>query len=135
MMKSREPMVLVVDDEPDMCWALEHILETNGVRAKRALTAQEALTLLESERFPLVFLDAKLPDMEGLELARQIREMNPSVRIVVVSGYFYREDEAVRKALAEGLICGFVAKPFLHDEIRKVIETTPRRGSPPSSPT
>jgi len=133
MMKSREPMVLVVDDEPDMCWALEHILETNGVRAKRALTAQEALTLLESEQFPLVFLDAKLPDMEGLELARQIREMNPSVRIVVVSGYFYREDEAVQKALAEGLIYGFVAKPFLHDEIRKVIETV--RGSPPSSPT
>jgi DNA-binding NtrC family response regulator len=132
-MKSKETVFLIVDDEPDMCWALEHILETNGVRAKRALTAQEALTLLESERFPLVFLDAKLPDMEGLELARRIREMNPSVRIVMVSGYFYREDEAVQKALTEGLICGFIAKPFLHDEIRRVVETV--RGSPPSSLT
>jgi len=126
MMKSKETVFLIVDDEPDMCWALERIIEKNGARAKKALTAQEALRLLESESFPMAFLDAKLPDMEGLELARQIREMNPLVRIVMVSGYFYREDEAVRKALAEGLICGFIGKPFLHEEIRKVVETVCR---------
>jgi DNA-binding NtrC family response regulator len=121
-MKRKERAVLIVDDEPDMCWALEHILEQHGVLAKRALSAQQALTLVNSNRFQLAFLDAKLPDMEGIELARRIREADPAVRIVMISGYFYREDAAVQKALSEGLIGGFIGKPFLHAEIRKAIE-------------
>ncbi len=122
-MENKERVFLIVDDEPDMCWALEHILQTNGVESKKAFSGEEALMLLRANRFPVAFLDAKLPDMEGLELAKRIREVDPFVRIVMVSGYFYRGDEAVRKALAEGLICGFIGKPFLHDEIRKAVET------------
>lgn len=121
-MKDKNKLFLIVDDEPDMCWALEHILKKNAFLSKRALTGQEALNLIEADRFQLAFLDAKLPDMEGLELARRIRKRDPAVSIVIVSGYFYRDDDAIQKALAEGLISSFIGKPFDHDEILKAIE-------------
>jgi DNA-binding NtrC family response regulator len=123
-MPTRRDLFLIVDDEPDMCWALEHILEKNGLASKKAFAGSEALALMEVNRFRAAFLDAKLPDMEGMELARQIRKRDPSVRIMMISGYFYRDDDAVQKAVAEGLINGFIGKPFDHDEILKAAEIT-----------
>ncbi|MDP2046998.1 MAG: response regulator, partial [Deltaproteobacteria bacterium] len=58
-------LILIVDDEPDMCWALEHLLHKRGYVTRKALSAQEALKLMEEHRFACAFLDAKLPDMDG----------------------------------------------------------------------
>ncbi len=113
---------LIVDDEPDMCWALHHILEKNGFAAVVGFTAQEALVQMASNGFLMAFLDAKLPDMDGLELARRIRLMDPNVRIVMISGYFYRDDVSVQKALEDGLISDFISKPFQNDEILEIIK-------------
>lgn len=118
-----EAAVLIVDDEPGMCWALDHILRRSGIVSVTATTGQEALRLAARQRFRLAFVDAKLPDAEGLELARRIREANPEIRIVLVSGYFYGDDPVVREAAAAGVIDGFVSKPFLHDEVRAVAQT------------
>jgi CheY-like chemotaxis protein len=65
----------------------------------------------------LVLLDAKLPDIDGLELARQIRRAVPGVPIMLISGYFYKDDPAIQAALEEGLIDEFVEKPFSHTAI------------------
>lgn len=121
-MKKRDEKILLVDDEPDMCWALEHILKEKGVVSQKALSGQEALKLIESDCFQLAFLDAKLPDMEGIELARRIREVDSAIRLIMISGYCYKDDSYVQSALAGGLICDFIAKPFLHDEILKAVE-------------
>jgi DNA-binding NtrC family response regulator len=114
--------ILIIDDEPDMCWALKHLLEKNGFLITKAADGREALDLLTSGSFQGAFLDAKLPDIEGLELARQFREKAPQMRIILISGYFYNDDVAVEKALGEGLICGFIGKPFLHEEILKAVK-------------
>ena len=112
--------VLIVDDEPGMCWALGHILGGGGIVSVTATTGQEALRLAERQRFRLAFVDAKLPDAEGLELAGRIREADPRIRIVLISGYFYGDDPEVLQASAAGVINGFVSKPFLHDEVRTI---------------
>ncbi len=114
--------ILIIDDEPDMCWALKHLLEKNGFLVTKAANGGEALDLLTSGSFHGAFLDAKLPDIEGLELARQFHEKAPQMRIMLISGYYYKDDAAVEKALAEGLICGFISKPFLHEEILKAVK-------------
>jgi DNA-binding NtrC family response regulator len=117
----RRSMILIVDDEPDMCWALEHILHKQGFSTKGALSGQEAQELLRRHRFASVFLDAKLPDIDGLELAGQMRQIDPDIKIVMVSGYFYRDDVAIQKAISQGLILDFISKPFLQKEILRVL--------------
>ena len=121
-MTDKKELFLIVDDEPDMCWALAHILKENGFASKLALSGNEALTLVKQHRFKAVFLDAKLPDIEGLELARRIHEITPTLPLVMISGYFYRDDGDVQQVLREGLISGFVAKPFFNDEIVKTVK-------------
>ena len=123
-MTEKNAAFLIVDDEPDMCWALENILKKNGLKSEKALNGSEALSLVRQNRFQMAFLDAKLPDIEGLELAKQIYKADPSVRIVIVSGYFYKDDTEIQGALTNGLVSGFIAKPFDHDEILKAINNT-----------
>ena len=116
-------LILIVDDEPDMCWALEYLLNKRGYITRKALSAQEALKLMEEHRFACAFLDAKLPDMDGLELARRIRERAPDMRLLMVSGYFYRDDISIQEAISQELIVDFISKPFLQAEILRVLET------------
>ena len=116
-------LILIVDDEPDMCWALEHLLNKRGYATRKALTATEALELMGQNRFACAFLDAKLPDMDGLELARRIRLIAPDTRMIMVSGYFYRDDVSIQEAISQKLIINFISKPFLQEEILRALAT------------
>lgn len=120
MIRTGAPDVLVVDDEPDICWALTHILKSTGIVPVTTTSGQEALRLTKLQHFHLVFVDAKLPDVDGLDLARRIREDDAAVRVVLVSGYFYRDDDEVRQAMVAGLITDFVSKPILHHEVEVI---------------
>lgn len=120
-MQNENQLILIVDDEPEMCWALEHILNKTGRRVIKALSGLDALKLAAAHQPALVFVDAKLPDMEGLELARRLHQIVDDLRIVMVSGYFYKDDDAVQKALSEKIITDFVGKPFINEDILKCL--------------
>ena len=120
-MNEKQAPILVVDDEPEMCWILENIIKKNGFACQTAGSAQEAIALTERQPFRMAFLDAKLPDIDGLKLARRLRKFAPSLPIVIVSGYFYQDDATIEGALKSGLIAAFISKPFIHDEITRVI--------------
>jgi DNA-binding NtrC family response regulator len=126
-MSKKQEEFLIVDDEPEICWVFENILKKNGFLSDRAFNGREALQLVKKKHFRLAFLDAKLPDMEGLELARQIRKIDPGVCAVIVSGYFYKDDINIQNALEEEVICSFISKPFNHDEILKAIDKVSAR--------
>jgi DNA-binding NtrC family response regulator len=113
-------VVLVVDDDPDICWALERVLGGLGAQCIRALDGRTALQAARRSRPTMALLDAKLPDIDGLELARKLRLADPGILVLVVSGYFYKDDPAIQAALEQRLIHGFIEKPFSHAE---VIET------------
>ena len=121
-MQNQQPICLIVDDELDTCWALEHVLGTQGVGTRRALCAEHALREICERSYSLVLLDAKLPDMDGLELARRMRAIDQGLFIIVVSGYFYQDAPAIQEAQASELIQDFVGKPFLHDQIMRAVE-------------
>jgi DNA-binding NtrC family response regulator len=121
-MNGGSALFLIVDDEPDMCWLLEHLLTREAFSVKKASSGHEALKLMESNKFQLAFVDLKLDDIEGLELARRLKLCDPFLRIVMVSGFCYKDDPTVQRALAEGLICDFIPKPFLHTDIVRSIE-------------
>ena len=119
--------VLIVDDEPDVCWALTRILNAGGILSVTTASGHEALRLVRQEPLLLAFVDAKLPDGEGLEVAGRLREAAPGLSIVLISGYFYRDDTEIAEALAAGVIDGFVSKPFQHDAIRTIVRNAHTR--------
>lgn len=121
-MTDPDKLILIVDDEPDMCWALEHLLNKQGFVTFKGLSGQEGLNLISQHQFAFAFLDAKLPDMDGLELARQIRRIVPGICIIMVSGYYYQDDDSIQEAISRGLIKVFINKPFLQEEILKALK-------------
>ena len=78
--------------------------------------------MAKNRSFKVAFIDAKLLDMDGIELCRLIREAAPDTTRVVISGYFYRDDDVVQQGLKEGVFAEFIGKPFNLDEINKVVE-------------
>jgi two-component system KDP operon response regulator KdpE len=105
--------ILVVDDEPPIRKLLRMGLSTQGYGVLEAPNAKTALELLD-QKPDLVILDLGLPDIQGLELLRKIRERNESIPIVVLSS---REDEAGKVQALDLGADDYVTKPFGMDEL------------------
>lgn len=122
------PTVLVVDDEEDMVWAIQTLLKVDEHSCCVARSATEALAELSRHTVVAAFVDLKLPDRDGIDLIRTIRRDRPEVRCFLMSGYLYPDDEPVRTAEADGLIAGFISKPFLLENVREAIRVALRAG-------
>lgn len=114
--------ILVVDDDEDMCWALERFINMEGHRATVVKSAREAVDLLAEKDFDLLVADVKLPDMDGFELVRSIRPNHPRLSCVLVSGFYYNNDDAVQNALADRLVIGYLSKPFLYEQFKRIVQ-------------
>jgi DNA-binding NtrC family response regulator len=112
--------ILIVDDEPDMCWALENMLRPGGYAVTTTTTGTEALELLTTGSYAVAFVDAKLSDLDGLELAALIHQQSPHTAVILISGYFYQEDKTVIEGLQKNLFVDFIPKPFDLKEVRSV---------------
>ena len=104
--------VLVVDDDQDMCWALEGALASLGCAVTSVGSAQSAIAVVADSAFPVAFVDARLPDMDGMKLIAVLRALRPSMRIIMISGYFLADDVRILEAVGTAAIDGFLAKPF-----------------------
>jgi DNA-binding response OmpR family regulator len=126
MIASKNPRVFIVDDEPDVCWVLKILLQKHDYQVDIEESGKRALARLKKSGhlYQLVLLDAKLSDIEGVDLARLIRsETACKAPILLVSGYFYQDDSMVQDSMRNGLISGFVTKPFRHEDLLQAIET------------
>ncbi len=110
--------VLVVDDEENIRLAVERILTKIGCRVFKAADGQEALQVVKSEDIALVILDLKMPGMDGLEVQRQIQEIDETVLVIIITGYATIETaiEAMRQGAYD-----FIPKPFETDHLRFVV--------------
>ncbi|MEI8306385.1 MAG: response regulator [Chloroflexales bacterium] len=110
--------ILIVDDEPDLCWALDRMIRTNETWISTAGCSADAIGLLKQHRYTVAFVDAILPDTNGFCLAQHIHTVSPNTSIILMSGYYYRED----MGQAQMHISGFLAKPFLISDVRAILE-------------
>jgi len=104
--------VLVVDDDQDMCWVLEGALASLGCAVTAVGLGQSAISVVKENAFPVALVDARLPDMDGLRLIRELRALRPSMRIIMISGYFLEDDVRILEAVRTAEIDAFLAKPF-----------------------
>lgn len=108
------PVVLYVDDEKNNRLIFQHSLHT-GVSVRLASSAREALALLANEPVELVLADLRMPEMNGAELVRKIRERYPGLPCFIVTGY--PDDAELRRVLAEKLVVRIFVKPWNPDEL------------------
>ncbi len=108
--------VLVVDDEETIRTVAARILEAHGFSVVLANDGREALGIYRADpaRFTLVLLDLTMPHLDGEETFRQLRHLNPGVKVVLMSGF--NQQEAVSRFTGKGL-AGFVQKPFAVDDL------------------
>ncbi|HET7499329.1 MAG TPA: sigma-54 dependent transcriptional regulator [Candidatus Eisenbacteria bacterium] len=110
--------VLIVDDEFSMRDSLVHWFEKDGYRTGSAQDGREALQRLDEQDWDAVLLDIKMPGMDGLELQRRIREVDPDLPIIMITA-FASVDSAVQ-ALKEGAF-DYVTKPIDPDELSHLV--------------
>ncbi len=79
--------VLIIDDEPALRATLGRILQSGGCGAAYAADGAQALQLLEREPFDLVYLDLNLPDMDGIQVLKEIRRRDPALPVIMLTGY------------------------------------------------
>jgi CheY-like chemotaxis protein len=118
--------ILVVDDDPDMCWVLRVALEFSGHTVTVAPNGNQALRLIDQGAFPLAFIDARLPDMDGFQLATRIAQQQKTVKIIIISGYYSEDDLVIIEAIRATRVNGFLGKPFQIESIEAVLDALVR---------
>ena len=112
---------------------LARACEAAPENADTCYTYAAALELARQTRFTVVFIDAKLPDMDGLDIAALIRQQSRHTAIVLISGYFYQEDRAIAERLEDDAFISFVAKPFDLEEVRRMARRAVERERAPTA--
>lgn len=106
--------ILIIDDDVDICQLLKSFLERKGFVATSAFNASDGLSALQKTKFDLVLSDFRLPDKDGFELIKSIKEINPSIPIIVITGY--SDVKQAVKAIQLGVF-EYVTKPIYPEEI------------------
>jgi CheY-like chemotaxis protein len=119
--------ILIVEDEEALLTMLKVILEVKGYHVLTAVDGLEALALYRKHKdeIALVMTDVGLPKISGDQLFFELKKMNPSVRVVLMSGYI---DVGIKSEIFQAGVHDFVQKPYDPDEVlKKVRESIDRR--------
>jgi DNA-binding response OmpR family regulator len=108
--------VLVVDDDPSIRLLYKEELEEEGYEVQVAASGEEALKVFDEFEPDIVTLDILMPDMDGIQVLRKMKEKRPRVPIIMSTAYDYRDDFAVWASEA------YVVKSSDLTELKKTIK-------------
>jgi len=112
--------ILVVDDEPVSCEILADIFTEEGYTVSRAKDGYEAIKKIEEgEHFDLFLLDIRLPGINGVEVLRAIKKINPQVKAILMTAY--SDEDLIKEGLELGA-CTCIHKPFDVKEMLNLVK-------------
>ena len=123
--------LLVIDDEPDLRTLYELTLQRAGYQVQTAADVQQALDLLQQNRYDAIITDMRLPDGLGLELVQWLQTQQRPERSIVITAYG-SADNAVR-ALKAGAF-DYLNKPINLDQFRQVVAQAVAASNTPAQP-
>jgi len=117
--------ILLVDNEVDIAYTLSSVLQDNGFESDAFTDPVLALTSYKANFYDLIILDIKMPVMDGFELCRKIREIDPKVKIcfLTASEMFYEEYREARSKVSDKI--GeelFIQKPMKNETLMRKIK-------------
>lgn len=110
--------ILIVDDNPDICLALEDQLRFQGYTVRSVMTGRAALHEAEQGSYEAVILDLGLPDLSGFAVLRGLEELDPLLPVIILTASI--QDSHTVEALRRGAFA-YITKPYSQDELRIVL--------------
>lgn len=109
--------ILIVDDDKLILSALSKTLQTHYPEVKAVSTGNDALSEISSYFYPLCFLDVSLPDSDGLQVMKKIKEISPETKVVIMTAELMDAD--MEREIHEGAFY-FLVKPFDISEVKAI---------------
>jgi DNA-binding response OmpR family regulator len=121
-----EPLanILVVDDSETVCKALRDVLTVSGYAVRTAPSGERAMQIMETAQMDLIITDLKMSGMSGIQLLKKVKEKNPSLPVVILTGF--GDMDSVIEAMRSG-VADYLKKPFSINEVLQVTERELRR--------
>lgn len=118
-MKANEYRILVVDDERDICRALEFLLSREGYKVATAYSGQDALKKIEAEEFDLVITDLKMEGITGMEVLERAVALRPNMIVIIMTAFGSVESavEAMKKGAGD-----YIVKPFINEDVKMTVK-------------
>jgi DNA-binding NtrC family response regulator len=116
--------LLIVDDEESVRDSLYNWFIEDGFQVKCAEHAKEALTMLESGNYDIILADIKMPGMDGLEMHRRIKLLNPEAIVIIMTAF--ASVETAVQALKDGAY-DYITKPFDPDDLSHLIRNAAKQ--------
>lgn len=110
--------LLVVDDEPGLCFFLEKQFSAIGFTVLTANNGRDALQIVKKQKPKIVFLDIRMLGMTGLETLMRIKEINKDIKVIMVTVI---DDERTRQRAKDLGADRFVTKPFMNEELEEIV--------------
>ena len=113
--------ILVIDDDADICNTLTQVLKQQGHEVMTAGSGEEAVLIAQDKDFQMAFIDVKLPNIDGLETLLRLKEINPDILTIMMTGFRNEVKEALDKAQeASAITCLY--KPFDPTEAADIVK-------------
>lgn len=120
--------IFIIDDDMDMCQLLSNFLQRKGFKASCATSGKKGLEAVKENSFDLVLCDFRLGDMDGKEVLQQIKAIDPSMPVIILTGY--SEVKMAVEVMRLGAY-DYVTKPLVPEEIIKMINKALDQEEPP----
>lgn len=125
---AQQPLILIVEDDTDLCQSLSDVLQDKGYRVCLASEIDRALTCLRNSDFQVVLIDMKLPGGYGDEVYQKVRGISDDARVVLMTGHRQEMNERIQRSLDAGAdaVC---YKPFQLPELLSTLQRLTHEGT------
>lgn len=113
-----KPKILIVDDEPDICKALEFLLKREDYAVSAVHSGEDAIKKIKEESFDVVITDLKMGRVDGMTVLEKAKELSPDTAVIIMTAF--ASIESAVDAMKKGAV-DYIVKPFLNEEIRLTI--------------
>jgi DNA-binding NtrC family response regulator len=116
--------VLIVDDQMGVLESFKEILRIKDYECTGFQAGKDAIESMKTTKYDMAFVDMKMPEMDGIEVLKKIKEVDPTVEVIIVTAY--ASEESFANAITMGAM-EYLRKPFLMGEVYALAERALRK--------